>query len=300
MKSFRPMLACRAGDLATLRYPLIAQPKLDGIRCLVLPNGKAVTRALKPIPNDETRTMLERHSRLRGLDGELVVRAAQVFGETSSSVMSRAGDPSLDYVVFDDLFLARDGVPYEKRLAHVIDRFPFQHLFGNVCVIAIQSWYADGAAAVEGFEWQALAEGYEGLILRDPSARYKNGRSTRLEQGLLKLKRFEDAEAVVIGVEPLYANDNKAKRNALGLTERSSKKAGKRKLTKLGCLVVRDLRTGVRFEIGTGFTDAQRRALWKQRAKLPGQLAKYRSQPHGKKDAPRFPVFISFRDPRDL
>lgn len=300
MKPFRPMLACRAGDLATLRYPLIAQPKLDGIRCLVLPYGKAVTRALKPIPNEVTREVLEDYRQLRGLDGELIVRDARTFGETSSPVMTRHGRPHLDYVVFDDLFLARDGASYYERLQRVRNRIHRPVQLGLVTVRRIDSWDVRELAAVEELEAQLLDEGYEGLILRDPSARYKNGRSTRLEQGLLKLKRFEDAEAEIIGVEPLYANANEAKCNALGLTERSSKKAGKRKLAKLGCLVVRDLKTGVRFEIGTGFTDAQRRALWKQRTKLSGQLAKYRSQPHGKKDAPRFPVFLGLRLRDDL
>lgn len=299
-KSFRPMLACKAGDLATLRYPLIAQPKLDGIRCLVLPYGKAVTRALKPIPNEETRKVLEYYKQFRGLDGELFLKGATRFDETNSAVMKRSGFPDINYVVFDDLFLAQGGVTYGERLERLRNRFHRPVHYGRVTVLCIEAWEVANSAAVETWEAQLLDEGHEGLILRDPNARYKYGRSTRLEQGMLKLKRFEDAEAEVLGVEPLYANDNTAQRNALGLTERSSRKAGKRKLAKLGCLVVRDLKTGVRFELGTGFTDAQRRALWKQRAKLPGQLAKYRSQPHGKKNAPRFPVFLGLRSRDDL
>ena len=57
---------------------------------------------------------------------------------------------------------------------------------------------------------------------------------------------------------------------------------------------------GVDFEIGTGFTEAQRIEFWKDRKNLLGKLVKYRSQEIGVKDRPRFPVFHGFRDKIDL
>jgi DNA ligase-1 len=56
----------------------------------------------------------------------------------------------------------------------------------------------------------------------------------------------------------------------------------------------------VEFDLGTGFTSGQRRDLWVGRGKLKGKLVKYKFQPTGVKDKPRFPVFIGFRDARDL
>jgi DNA ligase-1 len=300
-KPFRPMKPAKAGDPATLRYPLIAQPKIDGIRCLISPSGKALTCTLKSIPNNATRAALEGNRLLRGLDGELVVRGAK-FHETSSAVMKRSGEPALDYVVFDDLFLARDGVIYDKRWDRLWQRFsPNRRMrVGNVTVMPVRSWVVATHKHVLEAEEQVLAEGYEGLILRDPSARYKYGRSTRLEQGLLRLKRFEDGEALIVGFEPLYTNENAARRNALGLTERSTRKAGKRRRELLGKFVVRDLKTNVEFRVGYGFTDEQRRGFWKQRYQLRGKVVKYRHQPYGAKDKPRIAGFLGIRDPRDL
>jgi hypothetical protein len=73
-------------------------------------------------------------------------------------------------------------------------------------------------------------------MLRDPNGPYKFGRSTRKEGYLLKLKRFCDSEAEVIGVVELMHNGNEAKTNALGRTERSTRKAGKTGMGVLGAL----------------------------------------------------------------
>ena len=46
MTTFKPLLAETVEDISKLRYPLLASPKLDGIRCVKL-NGKALTRKQK-------------------------------------------------------------------------------------------------------------------------------------------------------------------------------------------------------------------------------------------------------------
>ncbi|MCF7675806.1 MAG: hypothetical protein K9N23_06415 [Akkermansiaceae bacterium] len=46
----KPMLATKCECPRLLKFPVLATPKLDGIRCLKL-NGKAVTRSFKPISN---------------------------------------------------------------------------------------------------------------------------------------------------------------------------------------------------------------------------------------------------------
>jgi DNA ligase-1 len=56
--------------------------------------------------------------------------------------------------------------------------------------------------------------------------------------------------------------------------------------------------TGVEFEIGTGFTEADRRELWV--APPIGNLVKYKYFAYGVKDKPRHPVFLGFRSPIDL
>src|SRR5690606_40344965 len=122
-----------------------------------------------------------------------------------------------------------------------------------------------------------------GVMLRHPDGPYKHGRSTTKEGWLLKVKRFEDSEAQVIGYSEAQHNANEAKRNELGQLERSSHKAGKVGKQTLGALAVKDLKTGVEFDIGTGFTESQRQLLWAMGDNLMGKVVKYKSQPTDRK-----------------
>lgn len=126
-----------------------------------------------------------------------------------------------------------------------------------------------------------VAQGYEGAILRTPKSPYKHGRSTLKEGFLLKLKRFQDGEAVVIGVTELMHSE------IPGRT--------------MGALTVRDVSsTGQTFELGTGFNADDRASLWSDRANLQSwPLVKYKHFPSGGKDLPRHPVFLGFRSSLD-
>lgn len=289
----KPMLAAQA-DLAKLKYPIIASPKLDGVRCLII-DGVAVSRNLKPIPNSFVQRLFGR-AELNGLDGELIVGedcGPGVFQRTTSGVMSEDGEPAVWFHVFDDFRWGGD--PFKERFKAAKKRVKASIKTEMVDHINIMN-----EEALLKHESLMLAEGYEGIMIRDPNGKYKQGRSTVNEGGLLKLKRFIDSEAEVIDFAPLMHNANEVKTNELGQKERSSHKAGKVALELLGSLSVRDLKSGVEFELGTGFDHDQRRLLWVGRKQLKGRLVKYKSQPVGVKEKPRFPVFLGFRDRRDL
>ena len=148
------------------------------------------------------------------------------------------------------------------------------------------------------YEEECVAQGYEGIMIRDPQGKYKHGRSTTKEGGLLKIKRFEDDEAVVIGCEELMTNLNEQELDNLGHKVRSSKKEGMVPAGKLGALIVKHKTFG-EFKIGSGFTEDARIKLWRERDELKGRLAKFKYQPSGVKDKPRFPVFLGFRNKID-
>jgi DNA ligase-1 len=118
---------------------------------------------------------------------------------------------------------------------------------------------------------------------------------------MLKLKRYAQDEAMVLDVEQLYHNGNELELDERGYAKRSTHQENLIPSGKLGALVCRDLKVGARFNIGTGFNDLQRRALWADRANLVGRIVSYKHfAQQGVKDAPRHPVFVSFRDPMDL
>lgn len=291
----KPMLAGKLEDPNQLSFPVLASPKLDGVRCLIIA-GTPVSRNLKPIPNLMVQDVL---GGLPSMDGELVVgppAAKDVFQRTTSGVMSRDGAPSFTYWVFDTL--TASPYPFAQRLEMAKS---YAGASGKNVQFVAHKLIKSVDALLE-YEAKMLLAGYEGIMIRDPSGPYKFGRSTAREGWLLKMKRFEDAEAKVIGFVEKEHNDNPLEKDALGHAKRSSHKAGKRLAGTLGALVVVDTETGVQFNIGSGFSESQRLDIWTGRSgpgSLLGRRVKYRYQPTGVKEAPRFPTFLGVRDEAD-
>ncbi len=284
----RPMLATD-WDPARQVWPVYASPKLDGIRCKIF-QCRALTRTLKEVPNRHIFGCLSQHH-LEGLDGELIVgspTSTSCYRNTVSGVMSFDGVPDWTFYVFDDVTYPNNH--YEERLDLLQRRTS-----GMVRVEPLNQTLLYTPEQLDDYEAERVSEGYEGVIIRSPQAPYKNGRSSVREGYLLKVKRFEDSEAQIIGYEEEMRNDNEATINALGYTERSSHAENRVGKARLGALVVRDLHSKVEFKIGTGFTAAEREALWIAQASHLHSIVKYRFFPVGVKDKPRHPSFLGFR-----
>lgn len=287
--TFKPLLAVEA-DFDILTYPKLASIKLDGIRCIIV-DGQAVTRSLKPIPNEHIRTLLSRPD-FNGLDGEILCAEPtdpDCYRKTNSAVMSRDGAPPFVFYVFDK---HDEDAHFHERLGRAHDIAAQMY---DVRLQLLEHTLVTCKEELDEYEQQAVDAGHEGIMLRCPQGRYKQGRSTAKEQILLKVKRFVDGEAEVIGVQEEMANTNEATKNALGQTERSSHAAGKVGKGTMGALLVRDLATGVEFSIGSGFTREDRSKDWPV-----GTLVKYKSFPVGVKDKPRFPIFLGLRAREDM
>lgn len=291
-KQFKPLLAVEA-DLSKLRFPCYVSPKLDGIR-IIIKDGKAVTRNLKPIPNRYIRETLEAHADvLEGFDGELIVgspTASDCFNKTSSAVMSFDGQPNFVYHVFDRVVY---GSYRDRWISADNDNLP-------EFVSLVSQQHIGTLDLLSNIESEYVSFGYEGVMTRSPEGIYKFGRSTANEQILLKIKRFKDTEGTIIGFEERLHNANEATTNALGHTERSSHKDNMQPMDTLGALVVQSPDFEEPFKIGTGFTDEQRKEIWNNRDNYLGLMVKYKYQECGVKDKPRFPVYLGVRYEGDM
>jgi DNA ligase-1 len=243
--------------------------------------------------------------------------------------MKRDGQPRVRFCVFDMLWApGASGVAFTMRLLNVQRALERVRDYG-VEVQMVTHKIIDTPEELLAYERWCLDRGYEGVMLRDPDGPYKFGRSTMREGSLIKLKRFEEAEAVVVGFEEEMENTNEAYRDELGRTKRSSAKAGKVGKGTLGafeCVVLSDARCpvckgrgwllkpgesctncyatgralGSPVSVGSGITAAQRAEWWLHRKAFRNMVLKFRYLPHGMKEAPRHPVFIGFRDRRDM
>ena len=285
---FKPMLSGKA-DLDKLDWSagIAASGKCDGVRMLVI-DGVAMSRSLKPIPNKHVQKLFGRPE-LNGLDGEIVcgeVTAPDVYIKTNSAVMSVEGEPCVTYWIFD--YWAAPNAPFTERIElarATAELSPHTRILPQTLIAA--------RSELDTFREQALAQGFEGVMLRRLDAPYKHGRSSTKEGYLLKLKDFEDAEGQIIGVLEEQANLNEATTDELGHTKRSSHKENKVGKGTMGALRVKVLNgpfTGCEVKIGTGFTAEQRAQPWRM-----GDVVTFKYMPHGSKDAPRHPVFLRRR-----
>lgn len=290
----KPMLAATCENFAALRFPLYASIKLDGVRALVTTKG-VFSRSLKRLRNEAIQKMFTGDD-LDGLDGEFIYgdpTAEDCCRRTVTVVMAdRKPIARLAYHVFD---YVTDG-PFEERYA--IARQKIEQFAGKYPIALVQQVLIHSLEDLEAIEDVALAAGHEGLMVRRPRGLYKHGRATEASQDLAKVKRFEDDEAVVVGVQELQHNDNPAFTNEVGRTARSTAQSGMVGTGVLGALLLQ--KGSVTFSVGSGFNASERQQLWQQKHSLIGKLVKYRFFPSGSKDKPRFPTWIGFRDRRDI
>ncbi|HIP53094.1 MAG TPA: DNA ligase [Chromatiales bacterium] len=194
------------------------------------------------------------------LDGELWCGRG-CFQRLSRIVLDKKPDPrawdEVRYMVFD---LPTSPAPFSVRLLHL------NKLFENVDnphIRLIPQYRVDGHEALMRRLAEITADGGEGLMLRHDDAPYRPGRSS----DLLKVKPFEDAEARVIAHLP-----GKGKYRGM-----------------LGSLMV-ETPEGLRFRIGSGFTDPQRRS-----PPPIGAIITYRYNGKTEKGIPRFARFLRVR-----
>ena len=295
----RPMLAGQAPDnLSDLRFPLIASPKLDGIRCEKI-DGQVLSRSMKPIQNHSIRERLEAVLP-DGADGEIM--AGNTFQVCSSSVMKHDGEPDVTFWMFD-LFSDDLDRPYVDRLRDMVALFKAND-FGEL-VQLVPTVVVNSVEELLALNARYLEEGFEGTMTRDPAGGYKQGRSTTKQQWLLKVKPFEDSEAEITGFDEMMHNDNAKEVNELGLTKRSTAKAGKRPAGTLGRFFAKDVNgrfPDVELRIGTGkgLTKRLRQEIWDDQAAYLGKIIKYKYQAIGTMDAPRIPIFLGFRSRDDM
>lgn len=301
--NFQPLLGCRENPvLEELTLPILGSPKYDGIRGLNF-DGPLMSRRLKRIPS----RVLQKRFGIRpliGVEGELIYGdpvAPDVMQMTSSAVKSVDKDELAEQVklyVFD-FFDCDPHVPYQVRLRSLSK---LVRQLKRPDIVLVEQTPLDSVDAIRQMEAFVVAQGFEGLMLRCPMGWYKYGRSTMDEQLLLKWKRFEDGEAIILSVHEGQRNENEQTRDERGYSKRSKKAEGMIPNWTFGYAHCRDLVSGVEFDVGSGpgLTLERRAELWRMRKELPGQYMIYRFQPVGVKDAPRFPRYVAISKKRKI
>lgn len=272
----------------------ILQPKLDGVRVLTVLDFESrtvtmYTRNGKVLENfshitDKLTEQLDNFGRSYVLDGEIM---SGTFNELMKQVHRKSDVAASDAVLnlFDMLplveFKQGKSVMGQKR------RFEYLRNFANIfkdtgCIELLPYKEVNldeflGDIEYRDYNKEMVAAGYEGIMIKDPDAKYECKRST----AWLKQKPFIEVSLTVTSVE-----------------EGTGRNVGK-----LGALVCEGIDDGKRIvvNVGSGFSDSDRDEYWVGKESVVGQVvevradATTRSQDSEDVWSLRFPRFLRFR-----
>ncbi len=195
------------------------------------------------------------------LDGELWI-ARNKFAQVSGIVRRHNGNQKqweqISFMIFDLPASLSDFSTRLKLISRLVEQSSSPYL-----KMIPQQKIANNTKLQILLE-QIIASGGEGLMLHKGSAYYQTKRS----QDLMKLKKYEDAEAVV-------------KKHIPGKGRNSGR---------MGSLLV-ETESGILFKIGTGFSDTER-----ENPPEIGTIITYKYIGKTKNNVPRFASFMRIRE----
>jgi DNA ligase-1 len=204
-----PMLAHKFSEQGhKIKYPALAQPKLDGHRCTsqnmtsllhhISENGNEITlwsRTRKPITSCPHIIEALKYISIPRLDGELYNHDYHNnFEELSSLIRQeepKEGYEKIQYHVYDMPSSNMTNIERNEILQS------FKKGFEGTPIHIVETIVVnDEDELMVAFE-HFLAEGYEGCMVRNADGIYVNKRSYDLQ----KIKEFDDSEFKIIGIK---------------------------------------------------------------------------------------------------
>lgn len=309
----KPLLATNY-DESKLVFPLGAQPKIDGVRGLTT-EGHLTGRSLKKHKNKYT-TAFYSIPEYAHLDGEIAAQEEthpDLCRLTSSALSTIKGEPFTYWHVFDCLRKEVVAAPYVERHKYLVQLIAYEQSMSrctNAKVVPMAICETLGDLLRLDEQW--LEIGYEGTIIRGLNAPHKEGRSTVNQGQLLRIKRFIEAEALVLAIEEGNANENEAQTNELGRTFRTSHQENKVPNGHVGnmqCRVLADvewdgsvvIKADQIITVSPGNMDhSMRKHYFDNPSELVSHVIKFKFFPKGIKDKPRFPTYVCHRSAEDM
>lgn len=202
---FQPMLAQDYDKRKDkIKFPIISQPKLDGIRCIVKSdgmwtrNGKEIISAphiyenLKHIFDIQPDLILdgELYTSNKDVDFNTIISCVRKTKPTQSDL--ELSKQYIEYWMYD-LYEGED-LEYEIRLGKLNDLF-FDYKLSSKMFNVTSTYVLTSFGGINNKLKEYVEQGFEGQILRISETPYENKRSN----SLLKHKTFHDEEFEIIG-----------------------------------------------------------------------------------------------------
>lgn len=304
-------------DPAKVKFPLGAQPKVDGVRGANL-HGTMTARTMRPFTSQHVTRFFSQNG-FRGFDGELaadIETHSRLCSLTTSATNTIEGEPWLMWHTFDFLTLDTVELAYQQRYDIMLRRI--ESLKADTPMLGAHLTPMPMVIVRDLTELECLLEeyaekGYEGGILRGLDVNHKNGRSSPTHRGLLRCKTFLEVDARIDSVYEGFSNQNELETDRLGRAKRSTHAENMVPNGMVGGFNATLLEDAVHpltkrvvhkkghvAKFGAGrATHAERKLWWENPSLIEGKIMKGQIFPHGEKDKTRFPTFQSLRADSD-
>ena len=265
----KPMLAIPF-DEKQIKFPCLCQPKYDGVRCTISIGAdgevKIISRKGKPYTIPHLMEWAEHNRQTLPLDGELYNHGELSFQEITSAVKKQSEmTQQIRYVVYDRPV---DGVENLERWEQLLEMERCR-VFENSPAYLSGYRFCNTMDEVREYHSECVADGYEGVIIRNLSGMYEFGFRSR---DLIKLKDFYDSEFLIHDV-----------------VEGTGRDAGT-------AVFVLSLTDGRVFKARPVGSFEQRKYYFDNRIELIGKMCTVKYQGFSDDGVPRFPVGIAVRD----
>jgi len=271
--------------MSDVRFPIIAQTKLDGFRAVYVPMTQSfIGRNGKPIRNENLKNhftkMIEKNVAFV-LDGELYSDKLS-FNEIASRLNSENKDLTDIYYCLYDVLTILDwskqvsNQPYKERIKTLEkELIP---LWDDKNIKVVQGKVVNSVEELQEFYKEKLDEEYEGLMLKDMNGKYQ-------------WKRVSCKSGIMAKLKPRTSYDGKI----VDALEGEGQAKGM-----LGAFVVEVEHIKNQVKIGTGFSEVQKKEYWLNRNKLIGEWVVLDAfEITENNESLRFPVFMGIRDSKD-
>jgi DNA ligase-1 len=179
----------------SIKFPCFVQRKFDGTRCVGIPNKGLFSRNRKSYPHMSH--IVKEINKLPPtiiLDGELysdTLTFQEIVGLVKRETLKKGDDEKQLQIKFHIYDIVNE-MPYEERYANLqmlFNRYKFKYLE------LVKTEVCESEEKMKELHAQYVADGYEGIMLRNKTGPYKNARSIDLQ----KYKEFFDEEYEVVG-----------------------------------------------------------------------------------------------------
>ena len=273
IRKYYPMLAHRYNEKkGDIKFPCFVQPKLDGVRCVVVGN-KLYSRngnRFPVLPHIENELKLYNKNNLI-LDGELFtddINFEKIVGLVKKYKKSEEDEKNSLKIYLNVFDYIDSKLPFNKRLIN-LNQF-FEKNKNMKYIKQVKTEECPQEKNIEEFLEKYTKEKYEGLIIRNKSGLYEeNTRSVHLQ----KLKKFIDEEFEIID----YTTPDQGK--------------------EVGCVIwICRTKEGKQFSVRPSGNYQERKKLYREAKKYIGKMLTVRYQELTNGHVPRFPVGVTIRD----